>query len=78
MDSVCRKYARIDFGKFAAVVSYVVANDNTNLVEVGKCNFKVVRQALGGCAHSVFVHAVAAGTHDATQSAGSEFEVAIE
>ena len=38
----------------------------------------VVRQALGGHADGVFVHAVGANAHDAAQTARSEFQVAVE
>ena len=39
---------------------------------------QVVGKTLGGHAYDIFVHAVGAGAHDAAQTAGAEFERAVE
>ena len=55
-----------------------MTNDNRNLLQVLEALVKVVGQALCCLAHSVDVHAVAAGTHDATQATSTELEFAVE
>ena len=38
----------------------------------------IVRQALGSTSDHIFVHAVRAGSYDASESGGTEFQVHIE
>ena len=67
-----------DFGEFARIVAHVVPYDHRNLGQVGECLFEVVGEALGGSTYSVDVHAVGAGTHDASQTACAELKVLVE
>ena len=55
-----------------------MANSNLDLGKIGKSLLQIICQTLGGCADSVYIHAVRAGTHDSAETARSEFKIAIE
>ena len=78
LDSVSRENVCADFSKQAAVVAHVVTDNNLDFREVLESIFQVVGEALSGSANGVDVHAVRANAHNATQTAGSEFEVFVE
>ena len=66
-----------DAGKFLAVVAGVVGDDHLGVIVVA-VGQDVVREALGGHADRVAVHAVGAHAHDAAEAAGAELEVLVE
>ena len=65
-------------GKQAAVVAHVMTHDHRDLVQVLEGLVQVVGQALGGAAHRVDVHAVAASAHNAAQATGAKFQGLVE
>ena len=78
LDAVGREDVGHDLGEEARVVAHVVTYGNLDFREILEVLLEIVGQALGSGAHGVDVHAVAAGSHDASQSAGTEFEIAVE
>ena len=55
-----------------------MANDHCNLVQILERLVQVVGKSLCSAAHRVDVHAVAAGTHDATQAASAKLQGLVE
>ena len=78
MEAVCSQYVGSDFGKLTAVVAAVVAHGSLDGVGIGEAFLHIVGQALGGHGHGVFVHTVGAHTHNAAQTARTEFKITIE
>ena len=78
LDAVGRENVCDDFSEFAGVVTHVVAHNNTYLGQVGESLVQIVGEALGCSAYGVYVHAVGACAHNAAETAGAEFKVAIE
>ena len=78
LDAVCREDIGNRLGKQAAVVSHIVPHDNLDLLQMGESLLHIIGQTLGGRTHGVDVHAIAAGTHDATQAAGAKLQVFVE
>ena len=77
-DAVGREDIGYDFGKLARIVAHVVSYYYRNLGQIGKGLLQIVGQTLSGCADGIYVHAVCAGAHDASQTACTEFEIFIE
>ena len=76
VDAVVGQDVRGDFGEQAGVVAAVVRDAHAGgAVHMG---LDVVREALGGHAHGVLVHAVGTHAHDAAEAAGAEFQVAVK
>ncbi len=65
------------FGKQAAVVARIVAHCNSDLLAL-ETPGQVICKALGGHSDGVDIHPVCADSHDASQSARAEFEVAVK
>ena len=65
-------------GKETAVVAAVMAYHYAQLLAFGEGFEQVVGKSLCGHTHDVFVHAVGASAHDATQSASTELQVLVE
>ena len=78
LDAVGRKDVGHGLSIKAAVVTAVVANDYGNLIAVSKVLLQIIGKALGGHTHGINVHAIAAGTHDATQTTRTKLQVFIE
>ena len=78
LDTVGREDCGNDFGEFARVVAHVVTYDNADLGKVAECFEKVVGESLGGCADCIYVHTVGTCSHDAAQTACTEFKVFVE
>ena len=55
-----------------------MAHNNGYLLALCEILLQIVGEALCGHAHGVYVHAVAAGTHDAAQTACSKLQVFVE
>ena len=51
---------------------------NLYLIKIGESLVEIVGETLGCGTDSVDVHAVCAGTHNATQAACAEFEIFVE
>ena len=75
--AVGREYAGGRLGEEAGVVAAVVA-DADGLGALGERLVDVVGESLRGRAHGVYVHAVAADTHDAAQAPGPELQIVVE
>ena len=78
LDAVGREDVGRNFSKFPTVVTAVVTDDHTDLRQRGKLSFQVVAQALSSSTHGVNVHPVSAGTHDATQTSGTKFQIFVK
>ncbi len=78
LDTVGRENIGYDFGKFAAVVTHIVAYNHLDFRLVDKCLLEIVGQTLCGCTHSVDVHTVCTGTHDAAQTSRAKFKVFVK
>ena len=78
LDTVCRENIGRDFGELAAVVTAVVTHHNRDLPFVLEAFVQIVCQSLGSRTYRIDIHAVAACTHDAAQTARSEFQVFIK
>ena len=78
LDTVCRENIGRDFGELAAVVTAVVTHHNGDLPFVLEAFVQIVCQSLGSRTYRIDNHAVAACTHDAAQTARSEFQVFIK
>jgi len=55
-----------------------MSNHYFYFIQVGKLFLQVIGESLRCQAHRVNIHAVAAGTHDTPQAAGSEFEIFVK
>ena len=55
-----------------------MADDNLNLRQFLELLLQVVREALRGGSHGVYVHAIGAHAHDAAQASGAELQVFVE
>ena len=76
VDAVVGEDVGGNLGEQAGVVAAVVRDAHAGgAVHMG---LDVVREALGGHAHGVLVHAVGAHAHDAAEAAGAELEVPVE
>ncbi len=78
LDAVGREDGCNGLCKHTAVVAVVVTYYDSEVVTSGECLQDIVGKTLGGHTNDILVHAVGAGTHDATQTARTELEVLIE
>ena len=78
LEAVGREDIGHGLGKQAAVVAHIVPDDHLDLLQVLEGLFHVVGKALSSGTHSVDVHAVAACTHDTTQTTGSKLQVFVK
>ena len=52
--------------------------DYGDLLQILEVLVQIISQTLGSGPHGIDVHAVAAGTHDATQAARAKFQILVE
>ena len=76
--AVGRENVGHDLGKEARIVAHVMPHGHLDLRQILEILLEIVGESLCGGANGVDVHAVAAGAHDAAQSAGAEFKIAVE
>ena len=58
MDIVGREYIGNNFGKFAGVVTHVMADCNAYLRQVFETFMQIICKALSGCGNCIDIHAV--------------------
>ena len=76
--AVCRKNIGRNLGKQTAVVTTVMTYHYGNLLQILEVLIQIIGQALRSCPHRVNVHTVRAHSHDAAQTARSEFQILIK
>ena len=76
--AICGKNIGRKLGKQAAVVTTVMAYHHSNFFQILEILVQIIGQALRSCPHRVNVHTVRAYSHDAAQTARSEFQILIE
>ena len=66
------------FCKQTAVVTAIVANNNRDFLAISKVLEQIVSQSLCGRTDYIDIHTIGAGSHDATETTGTEFQRTVE
>ena len=64
--------------KLCGMIPRVIGNDNAAAAKRRTVVFQFVGKPLGCLANGVDIHTVGAGAHDAAQSAGAKFQIAVK